>query len=108
MLPGQSNNDMLKHMMDLKGKMPNKMIRKGMFKDQHFDSAYNFSYHEVDKVTQRVSNDNVGGGRGGVVVLLIRRIGIMMPVNDDDDDDDDNTSSNSVSVSRSSSSSCCS
>ena len=52
---GQSNNDMLKHMMDLKGKMPNKMIRKGMFKDQHFDSAYNFMYHEVDKVTQRVS-----------------------------------------------------
>ena len=55
LFPGQSNNDMLKHMMDLKGKMPNKMIRKGMFKDMHFDSAYNFMYHEVDKVTQRVS-----------------------------------------------------
>nr|KAG5707946.1 hypothetical protein BaRGS_031677 [Batillaria attramentaria] len=53
LFPGQSNNDMLKHMMDLKGKMPNKMIRKGMFKDQHFDSAYNFLFHEVDKVTQR-------------------------------------------------------
>lgn len=54
LFPGQSNNDMLKYMMDLKGKMPNKMIRKAMFKDQHFDSAYNFLYHEVDKVTQRV------------------------------------------------------
>ena len=59
---GQSNNDMLKHMMDLKGKMPNKMIRKGMFKDQHFDSAYNFMYHEVDKVTQRVSAWLEGSG----------------------------------------------
>lgn len=41
--------------MDLKGKMPNKLIRKGSFKDQHFDSNCNFLYHEVDKVTERVS-----------------------------------------------------
>ena len=52
---GQSNNEMLKFMMDVKGKIPNKMIRKGFFKDQHFDPGYNFLYHEVDKVTQRVS-----------------------------------------------------
>lgn len=55
LLPGQSNNEMLKFMMDLKGKFPNKIIRKGMFRDQHFDSNYNFLYHEVDKVTHRVS-----------------------------------------------------
>jgi len=41
--------------MDLKGKMANKTIRKGIFKDQHFDSNCNFLYHEVDKVTERVS-----------------------------------------------------
>jgi hypothetical protein len=41
--------------MDLKGKMPNKIIRKGSFKEQHFDSNCNFLYHEVDKVTERVS-----------------------------------------------------
>lgn len=40
--------------MDVKGKMANKTIRKGMFKDQHFDSNCNFLYHEVDKVTERV------------------------------------------------------
>ena len=51
---GQSNNEMLKFMMDVKGKMPNRMVRKGMFKEQHFDSNYNFLYHEVDKVTHRV------------------------------------------------------
>uniref|UniRef100_A0A8W8JVR2 Serine/threonine-protein kinase PRP4 homolog n=1 Tax=Magallana gigas TaxID=29159 RepID=A0A8W8JVR2_MAGGI len=53
LFPGQSNNEMLKFMMDLKGKFPNKIIRKGMFRDQHFDSNYNFLYHEVDKVTHR-------------------------------------------------------
>ena len=55
LLPGKSNNEMLKLMMDIKGKMPNKLIRKGMFREKHFDSNYNFLYHEVDKVTQRVS-----------------------------------------------------
>jgi serine/threonine-protein kinase PRP4 len=45
---------MLKLMMEAKGKLPNKMIRKGMFKSQHFDENFNFLYVEVDKVTQRV------------------------------------------------------
>lgn len=30
------------------------MIRKGFFKDQHFDQNLNFLYIEVDKVTERV------------------------------------------------------
>lgn len=46
---------MLKLFMDLKGKFPNKLIRKGTFKDQHFDSSFNFLYREVDKLTERVS-----------------------------------------------------
>ncbi|XP_070603286.1 serine/threonine-protein kinase PRP4 homolog isoform X2 [Erythrolamprus reginae] len=50
---GKTNNHMLKLAMDLKGKMPNKMIRKGVFKDQHFDQNLNFMYIEVDKVTER-------------------------------------------------------
>ncbi|XP_076686057.1 pre-mRNA processing factor 4 kinase isoform X3 [Andrena cerasifolii] len=53
MFSGKTNNQMLKFFMDLKGKMPNKLIRKGTFKDQHFDSNCNFLYHEVDKVTER-------------------------------------------------------
>ena len=54
LFPGKSNNEMLKLMMDLKGKFPNRVIRKGMFRDQHFDSNLNFLHREVDKVTQRV------------------------------------------------------
>lgn len=52
---GKSNNQMLKYFMDLKGKIPNKLIRKGQFKENHFDQNCNFQSHEIDKVTERVS-----------------------------------------------------
>lgn len=55
MFSGKSNNEMLKYFMDLKGKLPNKIIKKGVFKEQHFDSNCNFLYHELDKITERVS-----------------------------------------------------
>ncbi|KAI9579987.1 hypothetical protein GQX74_000775 [Glossina fuscipes] len=50
---GKSNNQMLKFFMDLKGKIPNRIVRKGQFRDQHFDQSCNFLYHEIDKVTER-------------------------------------------------------
>ncbi|XP_073234228.1 uncharacterized protein [Porites lutea] len=53
MFSGKTNNEMLKLMMDYKGKMPNKMIRKGALRESHFDENCNFLYHEVDKITQR-------------------------------------------------------
>jgi serine/threonine-protein kinase PRP4 len=53
LFPGKSNNEMLKLMMDLKGKMPNRMVRKGMFKEKHFDPQFNFMYFQVDKVTEK-------------------------------------------------------
>ncbi len=40
--------------MDLKGRMNNKFVRKGIFKDQHFDSNCNFLYQEIDRVTEKV------------------------------------------------------
>lgn len=51
---GKSNNQMLKFFMDLKGKIPNKVVRKGQFKDLHFDANCNFLSHEIDKITERV------------------------------------------------------
>ena len=45
---------MLKLMQDLRGKIHNKVVRKGAFKDNHFDNNMNFLYYEVDKVTERV------------------------------------------------------
>ncbi|XP_038216440.1 serine/threonine-protein kinase prp4 [Zerene cesonia] len=53
MFSGKSNNEMLKYFMDLKGKIPNRIIKKGHFKEQHFDANCNFLYHELDKITER-------------------------------------------------------
>ncbi|EDV95652.1 GH15661 [Drosophila grimshawi] len=50
---GKSNNQMLKFFMDVKGKIPNRIVRKGQFKDQHFDQSCSFLYHEIDKLTER-------------------------------------------------------
>lgn len=53
MFTGSSNNKMLKCFMDLKGKIPGKMIRKGKFKDQHFNYNHNFLLHKKDESTGR-------------------------------------------------------
>ena len=45
---------MLKLMMQLKGKMPHRVARKGMFHSKHFDENFNFLFTEVDKVTEKV------------------------------------------------------
>lgn len=52
---GSSNNQMLKLFMDLKGKIPNKFIKKGNFKELHFDANCNFLYQDYDKLTEKVS-----------------------------------------------------
>ncbi|XP_068633162.1 uncharacterized protein Prp4k [Battus philenor] len=53
MFSGKSNNEMLKYFMDFKGKIPNKIVKKGQFKEQHFDANCNFLYHELDRITER-------------------------------------------------------
>ena len=60
LFPRKTNNEMLKLNMELKGKMSHKMVRKGMFRENHFDSCFtcNFLYHTVDKVTQKVRREH--------------------------------------------------
>eukprot|EP00967_Tisochrysis_lutea_P143052 scaffold265146_cov29-Tisochrysis_lutea.AAC.3 len=53
MFAGHSNNQMLKLIMEVKGKMPHKLIRKGVFSELHFDPDYDFLYKEKDRVTGR-------------------------------------------------------
>ena len=66
---GKSNNQMLKLMMDMKGKIPHRVLKKGtlkglqiffnflnliyIFTDYHFDQNLNFLLTEVDRVTER-------------------------------------------------------
>lgn len=49
MFEGSSNNEMLKLMMETKGKFGVKMLKKCRYFDQHFDSEYNFLYNYYDK-----------------------------------------------------------
>lgn len=53
MFMGNSNNSMLKLIQEVKGKMPHKLIRKGIFAELHFDPDYDFLYKERDRVTGR-------------------------------------------------------
>ena len=53
LFPGRNNNHMLKLFQDLKGKISNKLIRKGAFAAQHFDTNGNFIFREIDKITER-------------------------------------------------------
>ncbi|GAA5931854.1 PRP4 family serine/threonine-protein kinase [Sporobolomyces koalae] len=54
LFPGRTNNHMLLLMMETKGKIPNKLIKKARFGDQHFDENQNFLSHEKnDTITPR-------------------------------------------------------
>jgi serine/threonine-protein kinase PRP4 len=50
LFPGRDNNQMLKLHMDLAGRFPVRMIRRGKFCEQHFNDG-NFLQQEVDRVT---------------------------------------------------------
>ncbi|KAK2197280.1 bifunctional Protein kinase-like domain superfamily/Protein kinase domain/Protein kinase [Babesia duncani] len=53
LFPGCSNNQMLRIMMQYKGKIPTKMIRQGQFGTMHFDEELNFISHELDPFTKK-------------------------------------------------------
>lgn len=51
LFPGRTNNQMLLHMMELKGRFNTKMIRKAKFGSTHFDETGAFLSVEKDKIT---------------------------------------------------------
>lgn len=51
LFPGRSNNHMLLLMMELKGKINHRMIKKAAFGTMHFDESLNFISIEKDKIT---------------------------------------------------------
>ena len=55
MFPGHTNNQMLKYFMELKGPLPKKMFKKGLFWDKHFEDDGTFGSLEEDPVSKRVS-----------------------------------------------------
>lgn len=61
LFPSRDNNEMLRMMMELKGRIPDKLIKKGKFSREHFDEEGYFLNHDIDPVTQKpiVSKMNV-------------------------------------------------
>ncbi|KAL7423690.1 U4/U6 small nuclear ribonucleoprotein prp4 [Cryptotrichosporon argae] len=51
LFPGRSNNHMLLLMMEVKGKLPHRMIKKSELGAMHFDENMNFVSVEKDKIT---------------------------------------------------------
>eukprot|EP00954_Amorphochlora_amoebiformis_P001231 95126-Amorphochlora_amoeboformis.AAC.1 len=50
--PGKSNNDMLRYQMELNGNFPKRLIKKGKFKGQHFDSDQVYLQVKVDPLSK--------------------------------------------------------
>lgn len=57
MFPGRSNNEMLKLMMSIKGRFPNKLIKSHLRQfdtmgiEPHFDNDMRFKQYEIDKIS---------------------------------------------------------
>ncbi|KAJ1929962.1 U4/U6 small nuclear ribonucleoprotein prp4 [Tieghemiomyces parasiticus] len=55
LLPGRSNNGMLKLMIDLKGRFAPRLLKRGQFAPQYFNPEWtHFLYQEVDRVTRNL------------------------------------------------------
>ncbi|KAI9372680.1 kinase-like domain-containing protein [Aspergillus egyptiacus] len=52
---GRNNNQMLKSIMECRGKYPPKLLRKGTLTHLHFDDMLNFHSTEEDKITGRLA-----------------------------------------------------
>lgn len=74
---GRSNNDMLRLFMEVKGKVPHRMIKGGSFWKQHFDENLDFTYHDTNKLTRkkvtRVISDLTA--KRPIVDLVLQRVG---------------------------------
>ncbi|EPY51341.1 CMGC/DYRK/PRP4 protein kinase Prp4 [Schizosaccharomyces cryophilus OY26] len=51
LFPGRSNNQMLRLMMECKGKFSHKMLKRSQFTFDNFDEDFNFINNEIDPVT---------------------------------------------------------
>ncbi|KAH8423833.1 putative serine/threonine protein kinase (Prp4) [Aspergillus melleus] len=52
---GRNNNQMLRSIMECRGKYPPKLLRKGSLAHMHFDDMLNFHSTEEDKITGRLT-----------------------------------------------------
>mmetsp|Transcript_119647 Transcript_119647/g.333937 ORF Transcript_119647/g.333937 Transcript_119647/m.333937 type:complete len:629 (-) Transcript_119647:239-2125(-) len=88
LFPGKSNNDMLRHFMELKGKFPHKMIKSGMNWKQHFDENLDFKYIDKHPVTRkkitRIITDC--SAKRSMLDLIMHRVGPEKQKSDNKED----------------------
>mmetsp|Transcript_26014 Transcript_26014/g.73156 ORF Transcript_26014/g.73156 Transcript_26014/m.73156 type:complete len:637 (-) Transcript_26014:134-2044(-) len=53
LFPGRTNNDMLRLFMEVKGKIPHKVLKSGTTWKQHFDDNLDFKYFDTNKATRK-------------------------------------------------------
>jgi serine/threonine-protein kinase PRP4 len=53
LFPGRTNNDMIRLFMEVKGKIPHKIIKSGQNWKQHFDDNLDFKYQDTNKATRK-------------------------------------------------------
>eukprot|EP00927_Polykrikos_kofoidii_P048926 TRINITY_DN43094_c0_g1_i1.p1 TRINITY_DN43094_c0_g1~~TRINITY_DN43094_c0_g1_i1.p1 ORF type:complete len:645 (-),score=160.80 TRINITY_DN43094_c0_g1_i1:52-1920(-) len=78
LFPGRSNNDMLRHFMDLKGKLPHKMIKSGLTWKNHFDENLDFKFVDVHKATKKKVTRIVTdcSAKRSILDLVMQRVGV--------------------------------
>lgn len=52
LFPGRNNNDMMKLIMQIKGKIPNKLIKKGVYSQLYFTESGDFISREKDSTKE--------------------------------------------------------
>merc|ERR1712217_376461 len=77
LLNSKTNNDALRKVMELKGKIPARIIKKGMLWKNHFDENLDFKFDDEDKYTKekvtRVISDL--NAKKDLFEMLMERIG---------------------------------
>jgi serine/threonine-protein kinase PRP4 len=59
---GRTNNQMLRSIMECRGKFSHKILRKAQFAGLHFDDLLNFRSVEKDKVSNKVKKNSSFNG----------------------------------------------
>jgi len=81
LMPSNSNNEHLKKIMDLKGKIPGKVIKKGMVWKNHFTDNLDFLFVDVDKNTKEEVTRTLTdlSAKRSIKDLLMERVGPEKP-----------------------------
>mmetsp|Transcript_87274 Transcript_87274/g.151039 ORF Transcript_87274/g.151039 Transcript_87274/m.151039 type:complete len:644 (+) Transcript_87274:128-2059(+) len=77
LLTSKTNNEHLRKIMEIKGKIPGKVIKKGMLWKSHFNEDLDFTYQDTDKVTKdpitRVITDL--SAKKDMTEIILERVG---------------------------------